>query len=111
MAKNKGAGPAGGDLMNKLAQMQNEMQRVQTELANERLTITAGGDAVTVVVDGQQRFHHVVISPEALTTAQSDKAMLEDLLLVALNSALEQSQMLAAERLQGLSSGLGLPKL
>jgi DNA-binding YbaB/EbfC family protein len=103
--------PAGlsGGLAQKLEQMQAEMQRIQGELAQERLTITAGGEAVTVVVDGQQRLHHVVISAEALAAAQEDREMLQDLLVVAVNSALEQSQTLAAERLQGLSGGLGLP--
>ncbi len=37
--------------------------------------------------------------------------MLEDMLVAGINNALEQSQMLAAERLQGLSQGLGLPGL
>lgn len=112
MPKNKpNRAPGGNDLMRQLSQMQSEMQRVQDELANEKLTITIGGDAVTVVIDGQQRFHHVVISPEAMATAQTDKAMLEDLLLTAMNTALEQSQTLAADRLQGLSAGLGLPNM
>jgi DNA-binding YbaB/EbfC family protein len=97
--------------MDKLAQMQAEMRRVQDELGEERLTITAGGEAVKVVIDGQQRLHHLTISPEALAAAQDDREMLQDLLVVAVNSALEQSQTLAAERLQGLSSGLGLPGL
>jgi DNA-binding YbaB/EbfC family protein len=114
MGKRKGLGlPAGltGGLAEKLAKMNEEMQRVQAELANERITVTAGGEAVTVVVDGQQRLHHVLISPEALAAAQEDREMLQDLLVVAVNSALEQSQTLAADRLQGLSAGLGLPGL
>lgn len=109
MSKNKPTPSGGGDLMAKISQMQAEMQRVQNELAEERLTITVGGDAVTVVVDGQQRLHHIIISPEALTTGQADKGMLEDLLLTAVNTALEQSQTLAADRLRGLSAGLGMP--
>jgi DNA-binding YbaB/EbfC family protein len=101
----------GGGLMDKLNQMQAEMKRAQDELAQERLTISAGGDAVQVVVDGQQRLHHLTISPEALQAALTDREMLEDLLVAAVNSALEQSQTLAAERLRGLSAGLGLPGL
>ena len=113
MPKGKAQGPPGmsGGLMDKLAKMQAEMQRVQDELAQERLTITAGGEAVTVVIDGQQRVHHITISPEALAAAQDDRDMLQDLLVVAINSALEQSQTMAADRLQGLSAGLGLPNL
>jgi DNA-binding YbaB/EbfC family protein len=112
MAKGKGIElppGLGAGLMDKLNQMQAEMKRAQDELAQERLTISAGGDAVQVVIDGQQRLHHLSISPEALQAALADREMLEDLLVAAVNSALEQSQTLAAERLRGLSAGLGLP--
>jgi DNA-binding YbaB/EbfC family protein len=101
----------GAGLMDKLNQMQAEMRRVQEELAEERLTISAGGEAVQVVIDGQQRLHHITLSPEALQAAQDDRELLQDLLVAAVNSALEQSQSLAADRLRGLSSGLGLPGL
>ena len=98
-------------LLDKLMQMQNEMKNAQDELAGERVTISVGGDAVQVVIDGQQRVHHITLSAEAVTAAQQDREMLEDMLVAAVNNALEQSQMLAAERLQGLSQGLGLPGL
>jgi DNA-binding YbaB/EbfC family protein len=102
-------GLLGGGLMDKLNQMQTNMRQAQEELAAERMTISVGGDAVQVVVDGQQRFHHLTISPEALQAALTDREMLEDLILAAFNSAIEQSQLLAADRLRGLSAGLGLP--
>lgn len=113
MPKSRGLQPPGmsGDLMGKLTQMQNEMRRVQEELAEERLTVSVGGEAVKVIIDGQQRLHQVRVSPEALAAAQEDRELLEELLVAAVNTAIEQSQTLAADRLQGLSSGLGLPGL
>ncbi|MCC7357855.1 MAG: YbaB/EbfC family nucleoid-associated protein [Anaerolineales bacterium] len=101
----------GGGLMEKLGQMQTEMKRVQAELAEERMTISVGGDAVQIVIDGQVRVHHVQVAPEALAAAQSDTQLLEDLLTSAMNIAIERAQTLGAERLRGLSSGLGLPEL
>jgi len=101
----------GGGLLDKLMQMQNEMKNAQAELADQRVTISVGGDAVQVVIDGQQRVHHITLSAEAVAAAQQDREMLEDMLVAAVNNALEQSQMLAAERLQDLSQGLGLPGL
>jgi DNA-binding YbaB/EbfC family protein len=96
-------------LMERIAKLQDEMRQAQEELAEERLTVQAGGGAVRVVIDGRQRLHQIEISPEVL--AQGDREMLQDLLLAALNNALEQSQTRAAERLQGLNAGLGLPGL
>ena len=110
MAKPKTPQPAtglGGDFMQKIAKMQEEMMQAQEQLGEERLTVTAGGDAVKVVIDGKQRLRQIVISPDAL--AQGDVEMLQDLLVAAVNNAIEQSQTLAAERLQGLAGGLGLP--
>ncbi len=110
--KTKPANPDfGAGLLDKLNQMQAEMKRVQGELAEERYTISVGGDAVQVVIDGQQRVHHVIFSPEALAAGQDDREMLQDIVVAAVNNALEHSQMLAAERLQALSGGLGLPEL
>jgi DNA-binding protein YbaB len=73
--------------------------------------VSLGGEAVQVVIDGQQRLHKITLAADALAAAQEDREMLEELLVAAVNSALEQSQTLAAARLQGLSSGLGLPGL
>ena len=114
-SKRSQAAPAkpdlGAGLLDKLVQMQGAMKQAQDELAGERLTISVGGDAVQVIIDGQQRVHHITLSAEALTAAQQDHGVLEDMLVAAVNTALEQSQTLAAERLQGLSSGLGFPGL
>ena len=99
--------PAGlnmGAMQQLAAKMKEEMMRAQDELAEQRLTVTAGGEAVRVVIDGQLRLHHIQISPDAI--AQGDIEMLQDLLVVAVNSAIEQAQTLAAERLQGLGGGL-----
>jgi hypothetical protein len=96
-------------LMQKITEMREQMTRAQEELSEERLTISVGGEAVQVVIDGQQRLHHIKISPTAL--AQGDLEMLQDLLVAAVNNAIEQSQALAAERLQGLTGGLGLPDI
>jgi len=114
MGKIKGQRPPpgmSGGLAEKLAEMRERMERAQDELAEERLTVSAGGEAVTVVIDGRQHLHHLLISPEALAAAQADRQMLEALLVVAVNNAIEQSQTLAAERLQELTGNLSLPGL
>jgi hypothetical protein len=108
MAKLKGHRPPPGmnaGLMERLSKLQDEMQTAHEQLAQERLTVTAGGEAVKIVIDGAQRIHEIQIAPEVL----ADREMLQDLLVVAFNNAMEQSQTLAAQRLQGLNNMLGLP--
>ena len=94
--------------LEKLAQVKDEMIRAQAELAEQRITVSAGGDAVKVVIDGQQHLHQVLLSPQAFEAAQKDVKTLQDLLVLAVNQAIEESQTLAAERLRGLTGGIEL---
>lgn len=87
-----------------MEKMREAMMQAHDELAEQRLTTVVGGGAVTVVVDGRQRVHEITLSSDAL--AQGDQALLEELLVAAVNQAIEQSQTLAAERLQGLPGSL-----
>jgi DNA-binding YbaB/EbfC family protein len=100
---NKG-GQAG--MMGQLQRLQEQLQLAQEQLAEETVTATAGGGVVSVTVTGDQRCTAVVIEPELLEDV--DVEMLQDLILTAINGALDQSRELAADRLGPLASG-GLP--
>ena len=108
MAKRSKGAKAGGQagMMGQLQKLQEQLQVAQEQLAEETVTATAGGGVVSVTVTGDQRCTSVVINPELLTDA--DVEMLQDLILTALNSALDQSRELAVDRLGPLASG-GLP--
>jgi len=93
--------------MAKLAKVQEEMQKTQEALQHERLTVTAGGGAVTVVISGAQRVQSIAVTPELLQSG--DVEMVGDILVAAVNDAIEKSQTLAAERLNAVTGGLGLP--
>lgn len=97
------------NMMDQMNKMQEAVQATREQLLNERITVTAGGDAVTIVIDGSQRIISLSLSPAALSAAQADPEILQDLLVSALNNAIEQSQTLAAERLNYLSSQFNLP--
>ncbi len=99
----KGLGNMGG-MMGQIQKLQEQMLQAQEELASETVTATAGGGAVKITVTGDQRCTEVVIAPELLEDA--DAEMLQDLILTALNTALEDSRTLASERLGPLTSGL-----
>jgi DNA-binding YbaB/EbfC family protein len=96
-------------LMRQFKDLQTKLAKAQEELANTNVEASAGGGVVTVVINGQQRFQSVKISPEAVDP--SDVGLLEDLMLAAINEAMEKSQQLAQERLGGLTGGLNIPGL
>jgi len=96
-------------LMRQFKDLQTKLAKAQEELANTNVEASAGGGAVTVVINGQQRFQSVKISPEAVDP--TDVGLLEDLMLAAINEAMDKSQQLAQERLGGLTGGLNIPGL
>ena len=92
-------------MLRQVQQMQDKMTRVQTELDAETVEASAGGGAVKVVATGTQKLVSVTIDPEAA----SDTEMLEDVVVAAVNDTMEQSKALAAQKMQAVASGLGLP--
>jgi DNA-binding YbaB/EbfC family protein len=92
-------------MLRQVQQMQDRMSKVQTELETERVEASAGGGAVRAVASGTQKLVSVTIDPEAA----SDTEMLQDLVVAAVNEAMEKSKQLAASKMQAVASGLGLP--
>jgi DNA-binding YbaB/EbfC family protein len=97
----------GGGMLGQIQKLQQDMLKAQEQLADETLEVTAGGGAITIVVTGQQRVKSIKLQPEVVDPADLD--MLQDLLVAAVNEAIERSQAYAAEKLQGLTGGLGIP--
>ena len=107
MAKGFNRGPAmggQGGMMAQLQRMQQQLAEAQAALAEETVTASAGGGAVKVTMTGDQKCREVVIDPALLEDA--DAEMLQDLVLSAVNLALDQSRELAAQRLGPLAGGL-----
>jgi DNA-binding YbaB/EbfC family protein len=92
-------------MIRQMQQMQDRMAKVQTELDTETVEASAGGGAVRVVMTGTQKVVSVAIDP----AATGDSEMLQDLVVAAVNEALELSKQLAAAKMQAIASGLGLP--
>lgn len=100
--------PAGmSNLAQRIQKMQQDMVKAQEELAEETLEVSAGGGMVKVVITGHQRIRSIEIKPEVVDP--EDVEMLQDMLVAAVNQAIERSQAKAAERLEGLTGGLNLP--
>lgn len=105
--KSKGMDPGG--LMSQMQEMQQQMASQQEALAHETVSVTAGGGAITIVITGHQRIESIQIMPELVDP--DDVEMLQDLLVAAVNAAIEQSQSMAAEKMEGLTGGLGINDL
>lgn len=96
-------------MMAQLRKMQQDMARVQEELANTVIEGTAGGGAVTVGVNGEFKVTKVALKPEAVDPA--DIETLEDLITVAFNDALGKVQELSSRKMGALTGGMKIPGL
>lgn len=104
MAKGLSRPTAGTGMMQQIQRLQQQLAEAQSELAQDTVMGTAGGGAVKVTMTGDQKCRSVEISSDLLETADLD--MLQDLVLSAVNLALEQSRALASKRLGPLSVGM-----
>ena len=106
MAKgfNKGQQMGSGGMMAQLQKMQQQLAEAQEKLAVETVTATAGGGAIKVVMTGDQKCKSVEINPDLLKDA--DAEMLQDLVLSAVNMALDQSRELQQKLMGPLAGGL-----
>lgn len=97
-------GAAPGGMLQQMQRLQKQLAEAQAQLALETVTATSGGGAIRVTMTGDQKCKSVEVSPDLLREA--DAEMLQDLILSAVNLALEQSRALAAERLGPLAGGM-----
>jgi hypothetical protein len=92
-------------MLKQMQQMQSKLAKVQEDLEREQIEASAGGGAVKAVVTGQQKMVSIEIDPDVA----GDVEMLQDLVVAAVNEAMDRSRALAAERMQSVAAGLGLP--
>jgi len=92
-------------MLRQVQQMQGRMEKLQKDLEHETVEASAGGGAVTAVVTGTQKIVSVVIDPDAA----GDVEMLQDMVVAAVNEGIDKSKQMASEKMQALTSGLGLP--
>ncbi len=113
MAKHRGGGgfPGGGGVnpnnMNRMLQkMQQDMLEAQQALETETVEVNKNG--ISIVITGHQRVQSVTIDPKLIDTSDEEWLTdLQDLLVVAVNEAIEQSQAMAAARMEAITGGLG----
>ncbi|MCG2784083.1 MAG: YbaB/EbfC family nucleoid-associated protein [Anaerolineae bacterium] len=107
MAKgfNKLPGMGGANpMMAQLQKLQRQMEETQEKLGLETVTATAGGGAIKVTMTGDQKCTGVEIDPDFLKDA--DAEMLNDMVLTAVNLALDKSRERQQEMMGPLAGGL-----
>ena len=103
------AGGGGGGMAGQLQKLQEEFAKTQDRLGDETVEVTVGGGMVKAVMTGQQKLLSITISPDAVDP--DDVEMLQDMILAAINEAVEKSQGMAAEKMGALTGGLRIPGL
>src|SRR5437868_13430274 len=93
-------------MLKQLQQMQARMAKIQEELGEKTVTGTAGGGMVEVIANGHQKVLSVTVKPEVVDPA--DVEMLQDLVLAAVNDAMDKARELASKEMGAITAGFGL---
>ncbi len=93
-----------GGLLRQAQKMQEDLQKIQANLASLRVEGTAGGNMVTVSANAAQEILQVKINPEVVDP--EDVEMLEDLVLAAVNQALQNGRAKAEEEMAKVTGGM-----
>jgi len=89
--------------------MQQQIARVQDQMGDREIEATSGGGAVTATVNGKQELVSLVISPEAVDP--EDVETLQELVMTAVNLAMENAQEMVQTEVNKITGGLSIPGL
>jgi len=98
-----------GKLMKQAARMQQQITAIQQQLAQQTVEASSGGGAVKAVATCDGRLKSIHLDPQTLNPA--DAEVLEDLVLTAVNQALDQARKINETEMQKVTAGFNLPGL
>jgi DNA-binding YbaB/EbfC family protein len=99
-------GGARGGLAGQLQSLQQQMLETQEALGDKTVEVSSGGGMVSVVMSGHKKLVSIKIDPQVVDPEDVD--MLQDLIVAAVNEAVEASEKLAADEMSAFTGGLGL---
>lgn len=100
-----GMGGMGGGMMKQLQKMQEDMVNTQQEIEAKEFSASAGGGVVTATVTGARKLTSIALQPDVVDP--EDVEMLQDLVVAAVNSALDLAETEMAEAMQRFTGGMG----
>ncbi len=98
-----------GGMMKQAQRLQGQIQKLQAELNEREFEASSGGGAVVAVVNGRQQLLEIRIDREVVDP--NDVESLQDLVLAAVNNALELSQSIVEAEVGKVTGGLNIPGL
>ena len=98
-----------GNMMKQAQKLQSKMLKMQEELAEKTVETSAGGGMINVVANGRQQIISITIDKEVVDP--DDVEMLQDLVLAAVNDALNKAQEMVAGEMGKITGGMNIPGL
>lgn len=98
-----------GKMMKQVQKMQKDMEKMQKELEERTVEATVGGGVVKVIANGKKELLEIEIEPEVVDP--EDIEMLQDLILAAVNEALNNADEMVAAEMQKITGGMNIPGL
>ena len=96
-------------MLKQVQKMQAEMQKVQDQLGNLTVSEEAGGGMIKATANGNKEIMSIVIDPQVINPAE--KEILEDLVVAAVNKALQSANKLAEDEMAKVTKGMLPPGL
>ena len=96
-------------MMQQARKMQEQLLAAQQKAAETEVSSTAGGGAVKVTAAGDMRIKSLIIDPSAIDP--DDVEMLQDMILAAVNDALDSAETMAGHQMSAVTGGLNIPGL
>lgn len=94
-------------MMKQAQQLQAKLLQIQTELETLTVNGSSGGGVINIEMTGKQEVKNVTIDPDTV----DDIDLLQDLILTAINDAVQKSQQLASDKMSAVTGGLNIPGL
>jgi hypothetical protein len=107
--QNQGGAQNMNAMIRQAQKMQDEISALQEDIEARSFTATAGGGAVSVTVTGKKTIQTLEIKPEVVDP--EDIEMLQDLVVSAINEAINQVETTTEEEMSKITGGVSLPGL